>query len=199
MRVAVFGASGRTGRHVVERGLERGHEIRAFVRDASRFGTSHERLQIVQGDARDPDAVAGAVRGNEAAVSVLALMKADDEPGYSEATRTIVEAAEREAVRRVVVTANNDVFGDDEVTGEYAPHAREHRRNRETLKASDLDWTIVAAGWVVDEPATGSYHAVVDAKASKRKVSPEDFATAILDALERDEWIGHIVGVTNAT
>jgi len=199
MRVTVFGASGRTGRRVVEQGLERGHEITAFVRDASRFGSSHQRLTVVEGDARDPDAVAAAVRGTDAIISVLALMKPEDEPGYSEATRTIVEAAGREGVRRIVVTANNDVFGDDEVTGEFAVHAREHRRNRETLKASGLDWTIVAAGWVVDEPGTDSYQAVVDAKATKRKIAPADFATAVLDALERGDWIGHIVGVTNAT
>ena len=199
MRITVFGASGRTGRRVVEQGLERGREITAFVRDASRFDASHDRLTVVEGDARDPDAVAAAVRGTDAIISVLALMKPEDEPGYSEATRTIVEAAGREGVQRIVVTANNDVFGDDEVTGEFAVHAREHRRNRETLKASGLDWTIVAAGWVVDEPGTGSYQAVVDAKAAKRKIAPADFATAVLDALERDDWIGHIVGVTNAT
>lgn len=199
MRITVFGASGRTGRRVVEQGLERGHEITAFVRDASRFDASHDRLTVVEGNARDPDAVAAAVRGGDAIISVLALMKPEDEPGYSEATRTIVEAAGREGVQRIVVTANNDVFGDDEVTGEFAVHAREHRRNRETLKASGLDWTIVAAGWVVDEPGTGSYQAVVDAKAAKRKIAPADFATAVLDALERGDWIGHIVGVTNAT
>jgi len=199
MRVTVFGASGRTGRQVVEQGLERGHEITAFVRDASRFDASHDQLTVVEGDARDPDAAAAAVRGSDAIISLLTLKKPEDEPGYSEATRTIVEAAGREGVRRIVVTANNDVFGDDEVTGEFAAHAREHRRNRETVKASGLDWSIVAAGWVVDEPGTGSYQAVVDAKAAKRKIAPADFATAVLDALERGDWIGHIVGVTNAT
>jgi uncharacterized protein YbjT (DUF2867 family) len=81
------------------------------------FGTSRERLTIVEGDARDPDVVVAAVRGSEAIILGLSLMNAEDEPEYSEATSTIVEAAEREGVRRIVVTANNDVFGDDEVTG----------------------------------------------------------------------------------
>lgn len=80
----------------------------------------------------------------------------------------------------------------------FAAHAREHRRNRQTLEASALDWTILAAGWVVDEPRTGPYEAVVDAKAAKRKIVPSDFARAVLDALEREGWIGHVVGVTNA-
>ena len=157
---------------------------------------TNDLLHVVEGDARDGDAVGGAVRGADAIVSVLALTRPEDEPQYSEATAAIVEAAKREGVRRIAVTANNDVFGDDEVTGEFGPHAREHRRNREALKASTLDWTIVAAGWVVDEEGIGTYQASLDEKAAERKISPQDFATATLDALEHDEWIGHIVGVS---
>ena len=196
MRITVFGASGRTGRSLVEQALEDGHEVAAFVRDASSFGLPGDRLDVHEGDARDPEAVAEAIRGSDAVISVLALSKADDEPEYSHATRAIVEAAKAEGVRRVVVTANHDVFGDDEVTGEFAAHAREHRRNRETLRASGLDWTILAAGWVVDEPAAGTYEATVDGRAPGRKITPPELAKAALDALARDDWVGHIVGVT---
>lgn len=198
MRIAVFGASGRTGRHVIEQGLERGLELVAFVRDASRFAQAHERLDVVEGDARDPDAAGAALRGCDAAISVIALRSAELEPEYSDATRTIVETAQREGVRRVVVTANNHVFGDAQVTGDYAAHAREHRRNRDTLKASTLDWTILAAPWVVDDPGTGRYESVRDAKGPGRKIPTQDFATATLDALTQDAWIGHLVGVSGS-
>jgi putative NADH-flavin reductase len=198
MRITVFGASGRTGRSLVQQALENGDEVVAFVRDASTSGEPGEKLDVDEGDARDHEAVADAIRGSDAVISVLALMNTEDEPGYSEATSTIVEAARAEGVRRIVVTANNDVFGDTEVTGEFAAHAREHRRNRETLKASGLDWTILAAGRVVDEPPTGTYEATEDAKAPARKITPQDFAKAALDALARDDWAGHIVGVTSA-
>ena len=199
MRITVFGASGRTGRSLVEQALEHGHEVVAFVRDASGFEESGERLDVHEGDARDLEAVAEAIRGSDAVISVLALLKAEDEPEYSEATRTIVDAAKSEGVRPVVVTANRDVFGDDEVTGEFAAHAREHRRNRETLKASGLDWTILAAGWVADEPPAGAYEAFVDEKAPTRKIAPSDLAKAALDALSREDWVGRIVGVAGAS
>jgi uncharacterized protein YbjT (DUF2867 family) len=198
MRITVFGASGRTGRSLVDQALEHGHEVVAFVRNASSFGPPSERLEVHKGDARHPEAVAEAIRGSDAVISMLALRRAEDEPEYSHATRAIVEAAKAEGVRRVVVTANNDVFGDDEVTGEFAAHAREHRRNRETLKASGLDWTILAAGWVVDGPPAGTYETTVDGKAPGRKIAQPDLAKAALDALARDDWVGHIVGVTGA-
>jgi putative NADH-flavin reductase len=34
MHIAVFGATGRTGRPLLEQALERGHEVVAFVHDA---------------------------------------------------------------------------------------------------------------------------------------------------------------------
>lgn len=191
----MFGAGGRTGRHVVAQALGRGHEVTAFVRDAGGFDAP-SGVGVIEGDARDPGSVEDALRGAEAVVSLLALMSADAEPEHSEATRTVVQAAERLGLRRVVLAANNDVLDDSEVTGEFAAHAREHRRNRETLRASRLDWTIGAAPWVTDDPAAGRYEAVLDGRAPGRRLPSGDLATFMLDALERDDWIGHIVGTS---
>ena len=196
MRLTVFGASGRTGRSVVQQALERGDEIVAFVRDGPGFGTSGERLDVHEGDARDAEAVAEAIRGSDAVISLLSLGRSEDEPEHSDATRTVVEAAGDEGVRRIVVTANKDVFGDDEVRDEFAAHAREHRRNRETLRASGLDWTILAAGRIEDDPPAGAYEATEDSITPKRTITPPDLAKAALDALAREDWVGHIVGVT---
>jgi uncharacterized protein YbjT (DUF2867 family) len=196
VNLTVFGAGGRTGRHVVAQAVGRGHHVTVLVRDPGTFDAP-SGVRVVQGDARDPAAVEGALLHAQAVVSVLALMSAEAEPEHSDATRTVVKTAERLGVPRVVVTANNDVLGDDEVTGEFAAHAREHRRNREMLRASRLDWTIGAAPWVTDDPATGRFEAVPDSRAPGRRLPTGDLATFTLDALERDAWIGHIVGVSS--
>ena len=56
MRIVVFGATGRTGRPLVEQALERGHDVAAFVRTPGRL-EAHPRLTEVQGDALDAEAV----------------------------------------------------------------------------------------------------------------------------------------------
>jgi putative NADH-flavin reductase len=193
MRIAVFGAGGRTGRHVVRLALGRGHEVVAVVRDPS---APVEGATIVRGDARDGEAAGRAVGGADAVVSVLALRSPDAEPEYSEATSTIVDVAEGQGVDRIVVTANNDVLTDREVTGEFAAHAREHRRNRATLEASGLEWTILAAPWVTDDEPTGRYDAVVDGRGPGRRIGAADLALAVVDALERPAWVRRIVGVS---
>jgi putative NADH-flavin reductase len=194
MRIAVFGAGGRTGRHIVRIALEREHEVVAFVRDPSEAPSD---VDVVAGDARDAAAVERAVAGADAVISVLALMSADAEPEYSEATSTIVDAAGSSGVRRVVITANNDVLTDREVTGEFAAHAREHRRNRATLEASRVDWTILAAPWVTDDEPRGAYDAILDERGPGKRTAPGDLALACVDALDRDGWIGHVVGITS--
>jgi putative NADH-flavin reductase len=196
VRVAVFGAAGRTGRQVVDQALARGHQVTAFLRDRTKLEAERDRLRVVEGDARESDAVGRAIAGSDAMVSVLSLASPDREPEHSESTRVVIDAATRAGVRRIVVTANNDVLTERELTGEFAAMGREHRRNRDALLASGLDWTIGAAPWVTDDAPTGVYEAVLDARAPGKRLAAADFATFVLDALERDDWIGHVVGVS---
>ena len=196
MKVLVFGADGRTGRHVTGFAIERGHQVRCFVREFGRLEHA-DGVEVFSGDARNGADIDPAVEGVEAIVSVLSLAKAEDEPAYSDATSTIVGAGERAGVGRIVITANNHAFNDDEVTGEFAAQAREHRRNRDTVRASSLDWTILAAPWVTDDEPTGAYEAVVDAKGPSRRIPAPDFGLACVDALEHEDWLGHIVGVSS--
>ena len=75
--------------------------------------------------------------------------------------------------------------------------AAEHRRDASILRESRLDWTVLAAPMLTDDPPTGSVVAVVDGKAPGRSITRGDFAGALLDAIETDAWIGHVVGVSD--
>ncbi len=70
MRVLVIGAAGRTGREIVSQALTHGHEVTAFVHDAS-LGMQDERLRVVNGDVLDFQQVSSAVLGQHAVVSAL--------------------------------------------------------------------------------------------------------------------------------
>ncbi|MBF6480367.1 NAD(P)-dependent oxidoreductase, partial [Nocardia cyriacigeorgica] len=71
MRIAIFGATGTLGRHVLERALRQGHEVTALTRDASRVSTTHDNLRVLEGDVLDPAAVEGAVAGQDAVLISL--------------------------------------------------------------------------------------------------------------------------------
>jgi len=195
MRILVFGASGRTGRQVVEQAARRGHEVTAFVRDASKQWFP-DAVTVRQGDPSDADAVADVLTGHDAVISALGPIAGVTKTEISDVTRTIAHAMERLGPSRLVIAANVKVFTDDEVAGEFANVAAEHRRDVAILRGSSLDWTVVAAPFLTDDVGTGSYESSLDARAPGRSISRTDLAAALLDAVERDEWIGHVVGVT---
>ena len=195
-RIVIFGASGRTGRSVVAQAVQRGDEVVALVRDASKQWFP-DAVKVRQGDPSDAHAVEAVLVGADAVVSALGPIAEETTTEISDATRVIVDAMERLGPRRIVIATNGKVLDDSEVTGSYANVAEEHRRDAAILRASRLDWTVLAAPMLNDDAATGAVVPVVDGKAPGRSITRGDFAAALLDAIGTDAWIGHVVGVSN--
>ncbi|MCB5199932.1 SDR family oxidoreductase [Loktanella sp. TSTF-M6] len=61
--IAVFGATGQTGRHVLNRALHQGHAVRALVRDPSKLHIEADRLKVIPGDFDNIAALRETVRG----------------------------------------------------------------------------------------------------------------------------------------
>jgi putative NADH-flavin reductase len=73
MNLLILGATGGTGRALVEQALEQGHTVTAFARDPSKVRITHQNLHIVKGDILDYDSVETALRGQDAALSALGI------------------------------------------------------------------------------------------------------------------------------
>ena len=197
MRAVVLGITGRTGHIVVDLAVERGIDVVALVRHELE-SPPDPRVAVTVLDLRDQDAIAPALAGADAVVSAIGPVTGVTVTEVSEATQAVVDAMIRAGVRRIVAAANGKVLTTDEVTGEYANVAAEHRRNAAILAASGLDWTVLAAPFLTDEPARGDVATAVDAKPPARSLTRADFAATLLDALAHEEWVGHIIGVANA-
>jgi putative NADH-flavin reductase len=73
MKVLVFGASGGTGRRIVEQALAEGHLVTAFARERSRIRIAHENLRVARGDILLYDTVEAAISGQDAVLSALGV------------------------------------------------------------------------------------------------------------------------------
>jgi putative NADH-flavin reductase len=196
VRVVVLGTTGRTGSIVADLALDQGIDVVALVRHEPEPPLD-ARVAVTVVDLRDQDAIAPELAGADAVVSAIGPVAGVTVTEVSESTQAVVDAMTRAGVRRIVAAANGKVFTDDEVTGEYANVAAEHRRDAAILAASGLEWTIVAAPFLTDDPATGDVGTVVDGKGPGRSLTRADFAAVLLEALDRPEWVGHMVGVAN--
>src|SRR6185437_11968559 len=95
MNVLVFGASGATGREVVKQALDRGHSVRAFVRDPGKLQIKHARLALTIGDVTEYTSVEGALRGTDAVASALGSGNSlNSHPALIDGVQNIVRAME---------------------------------------------------------------------------------------------------------
>ncbi len=196
MNVTVFGAGGRTGRGVVAEALARGHLVTAMVRRPPEPQMA-SGARIVTGDARDAAAVARALEGAEAVLSAMGPAGNDPGTAYSHAVVALVAAMEATGPSRLVITANARVFDDRPLSGPFAGVSEEHRRALATLRASRLEWTVLATPMLTDEETADSYTLTVDGKGEGREIDRRNFARAVVDALEHAAWIGRAVDVTD--
>jgi nucleoside-diphosphate-sugar epimerase len=126
--VAVTGADGFVGSHLVETLVDRGHRVRAMVRydpceswgwlDALASDVL-ERVEVVPGDVRDPASVRDVLRDAEAAYHLAALT----EPSYSRlaprsyaetnvlGTLNVLEAVRDLRTPRLVHASTGEVYG----------------------------------------------------------------------------------------
>ncbi len=201
MKIVVFGASGRTGRPLVEQALAAGHHVTAFVRDPARLETRHERLTVVQGDVHDAARVREAVAGQEAVLSTLGLAPKGPRDVVSAGTRAILAAMREHGVSRVVCESGAGVrterdsrsAGATAMTTMLKLVARDVLRDAEAsyqaLKASDRAWVFVRAPRLTEGPRTGQYRTGYLQLGPGATISRADVADFMLKELTDDTYL----------
>ena len=103
MRIAVFGATGATGREIVAQALGIGMEVTAYVRDPSRLTAPAGAVRVVTGGLDDAGRIAGAVAGQDAVLSALGVGRPlRSDPAVVHGVARVVAAVEDAGVRRMV-------------------------------------------------------------------------------------------------
>ncbi len=147
MKMLVTGAGGFIASHLVEALLEKGYEVRAFVRynSGNSWGWLEDSpcgaaVEIIAGDVRDYDLVRAAVSGCQRVfhlaaligipysyVSPLAYVRTNVEGTYN-----VLQAARESGVERVVHTSTSEIYG----TAQYVPINEMHPVNPQSPYAA---------------------------------------------------------------
>ncbi|GGT03681.1 NADH-flavin reductase [Planobispora rosea] len=203
MRLAIFGATGRAGRVVVEHALQRGHEVSALTRDPARI-RPHAQLRVVGGDVRDPAAAARTLEGADAIVSTLGGRRRDPDV-CAEGIRTVLAAAAGKGPRRLVILSNYGVADSRHRTAYVAVSwlieravLRDKEQMEALVRASDTDWTMVRAPVLTDGPRTGRYRTGTELRLSfTARVSRADIAEFMLTELRDNAYLRRAVAITS--
>jgi putative NADH-flavin reductase len=190
MKLAVFGATGPTGRQFVEQALAHGHELRVLVRPQS---TAPEGTEVVVGDVLDAEAVANTISGTDAVVCVLGLPKGEGTV-ISDGTANIIKAMAAQQVNRLVaVTVHglNDskhdagFFGKVIVAKLAKKRFEDRARQEQVIFDSAVDWTVLRPARLTDGEPSGEYELSTKLKTGmSAKVRRADVAAALLEIVE---------------
>ncbi len=203
MRLAVFGGTGHTGRHLLEQALHQGHALTALTRDPSRLA-EREGLRALAGDVRDADVVKQVVAGSDAVLSALG-QRSWGSTVCADGMRTILPAMDAHGVRRLVAVSGYGV-GDSRHRNLYVAIARvairSLMRDKEAMealiRASDADWTLVRPAILTGGRHTGHYRTGTDLRLSVRsRVSYADVADFMLAQLTSDALAHRAVAITS--
>jgi putative NADH-flavin reductase len=211
MKLAVFGASGGTGKHVVRQSLARGHDVIAVVRQPDAFALTDERLSVHQGDVLDPDSVVRAIQGSEAVISALGAHTGRTPTTiYSEGISNIVAALPAAGASRLIAISAapagpwNEVSTFERLVAYpllgffFGTNYDDMRRMENVLSHSGVDWTIFRPPMLTDREAKGNYRtSATGALPHAYAITRGDLATAILNSITDASLIHRFVAIAN--
>ena len=209
MKLAIFGATGGTGQHLVRQALERGHQVTTLVRSPSKLGVSSEQLRVVQGELSQADKVAKAVQGAEAVISALGPVENKPTFTVSQGTGHILEAMKEHEVERLVISAGAGV-SDPKDEPKLANRLinfllksisrwvyEDMLRTVQLVRQSELNWTVVRVPRLTDEQPSGTVKFTYVGKGMGFKISRADLARTMLDLAESGEYLKQAPAVSN--
>ena len=202
--IALFGATGRTGRRVLARALSAGFEVRALVRDPAKLGATSSALTVIRGDVLDPDAVNQTVAGSDVVLSLFGHVKGSSPTLQADGTQLIVDAMRRHDTRRIVTLSGGGLpapldrpgpadrvirFLLKTLSGRVLADAEQHLR---VLEASGLEWTVVRGPRLTEKPGTGTHRVGWVGVDASTQISRDDLADFILGQVEDRTFIGQM-------
>jgi len=205
MDLTVLGATGRTGVPLVAGALDRGHHVRILARtpDKARrlLPVDHGRLEVVPGDAVDPDALERVVDGVDAVVDVTGPVKGGPKDLRGQVTRALLPAMQHHGVARLLLLtgAGVRVEGDRPTPADRAIRGvmrllqpailEDGQAAVAAVTGSSLDWTVVRVPRLTEGELRGrtrvAGHIGGDTGTTLGRA---DLAVFLLDELDRPAW-----------
>ncbi|MBF6180799.1 NAD(P)-dependent oxidoreductase [Nocardia otitidiscaviarum] len=210
MKLTVLGATGGTGRHIVDQALDAGHQVTAVVRDPTRLPVSHPNLEVITADITDTDALVPTVHGSTAVLSALAATA----KGGNIATRgvrAVLAAMSTSDTRRLIaisaapvgpVPAGESFLSRAILTPAIRRIFRDAYTDLATMESeirhSTTEWTIVRPPRLLNTPVTTHYRTRIGSNIpGGHQISRADLAHAMLAMLTEPETFRRAVGVAD--
>ena len=168
MTIALFGATGRTGKLIIQLAIKRGYNIKAHCRNALSLAEFKDSIEIFEGSLEDNEVINNVITGSDTVVIAFGQRKNSSVPFTKDATEKIIDLMKQNNVTRLICLTGA-LIGQYECRTILFELIRkiQLKRNYDLIKDRDgqedvvmgsyLDWTIVKPPRLVDTPAENRF------------------------------------------
>lgn len=209
MKIALIGASGFVGSHILKEALDRGHQVTAIVRNPEKITEKHPNLQAKKGDVFNTEEIAKLVSGHDAVISSYnaGWQNPNLYDDFLKGSQAIQEGVKKSGVKRLIVVGGGgsleiapgvQLVDTPQFPAEWKSGALAARDYLNIIRKEDeLDWTFFSPAIEmhhgIKDGRTGKYRLgtdqpVFDANGASR-LSPEDLSIVLVDELGNKKFI----------
>lgn len=200
--IALFGATGGTGKWFLEAALEKGYHVRALARKPEKLELQHPALEIVEGDVLHAADVVRTIQNSQVVVSLFGHVKDSPEWLQTDGTKNIISAMKAAGVDKIISLSGGGLPFPAKDQPKLADKMirfimkvavpkilNDAIKHSEVLASSGLKWIIVRAPRLTNDPPKGTYRVGWVGVNSSTKIARADLADFILKQVESDEFL----------
>ncbi len=206
-KMLVLGATGKTGKELIDIALARGHEVTAFVRSPAKIARRDNRLTVVKGDPRSVEELCKVLAGHDVVLSALGPTPKEAMTRSTllqECASSAMIAMKRTGVHRFLVVSSAMLFPGGGSLPAFLrfllrPHVQDLKAMEDRIKAAAVEWTILRPPRLI--PATDeNYRAQPGglprgATLLSSVMSWRAVAAFMLDSAENGRHLREVVGI----
>lgn len=210
MKILLLGGTGRTGKLILEEALGRGYKVNCLVREPKKIKQKHDNLKVYKGSPEKISDLESVIKNCDGVVSALNISRKNDFPWsslrtppmfLSEVMKNIVLLSKKNNIPRIVVCSAWGVAETEKEIPRWflwliknsniGAAYRDHERQENELRSSNLNWTIVRPVGLTNFKKQKK---VIESYGNEPKprltISRKNVAVFMIDTLKKNELIG---------
>jgi len=206
-KILIFGATGGTGKELVEQALKQDYLVTAFVRSPQKLKISNKNLQIIEGNVLSYNDVVNAVKNQDVIFCNLGMPASNKSTLRADGTANIVKAMQEKGIKRFICQSSLG-FGDSKdvlpwhmkyiIVPLILKNAfKDHKLQESIIEQSNIEWTIVRPGNLTNGVITKNYkYGFSPTDNIKLKISRADVAHFMLSQIDNNHYLHKKVGLS---
>ncbi len=207
-RVAIIGGTGKVGRYIADKAIQKGYRVRMLVRNPEKLSYKDNRIEIVQGDIQSLETIQKLMKDCQIVINTFG-QPVRATPLYSELTSNILVLMKKLKIRRYIGVSGGSltIEGDrKKLTNKlgakmfelfFSEMMIDKKREWRILSSNkDIDWTLIRLPFVVEGVEKGSLkESILDMPGTK--ITNQDIATFIINQITSSKYIHKAPFVAN--